>query len=64
MTDEEKEQAGQLAIELFEKTKGKKGEAGTQLCPICGNTVRYWTSTYNGHLRVRCDTEGCIQMIQ
>lgn len=54
----------QLMLEIQEKVQGKRGEAGTSICPKCGNTVRYWTSTYNGHLRVQCDTYGCIEFVQ
>lgn len=33
-------------------------------CPICGGIIRFGISSYNGHMRARCDTPDCINFIE
>ena len=40
------------------------GGRGDIPCPVCGGTVRYSVSAYNGHTAGVCGTDGCIRWIQ
>lgn len=40
------------------------GCGGTFACPLCGGTVSWSRSSYNGHARVRCSTAGCVEVIE
>lgn len=46
------------------KAKHPNGGGGTTPCPRCGNTVNYAVSSYNGHISLKCETEGCLFMME
>lgn len=33
---------------------------GTEPCPVCGGTIDYTVSNYNGHTNGKCRSENCI----
>lgn len=54
------------AIQLHVGGPYKRGEpfkSGCIDCPVCGESscLQYMQVGYNGHLRFRCSTEGCVK---
>ena len=42
-------------------TLGKKGERGEMKCPCCQDgKLSFGNSAYNGHLQMKCSTDGCV----
>jgi hypothetical protein len=38
---------------------------GVMECPVCGDgKLRYERQEYNGHIRARCSTDGCVAWIE
>ena len=46
------------------KKTAKRGTTGTKPCPLCGGTVHYSVAAYNGHVWMKCDGIGCIQLME
>lgn len=42
----------------------KPGDSGQRECPECKGVLHFARSSYNGHLRLRCETDGCISMME
>ena len=53
----------QLIGELKAKF-GKQSAGGTCPCPVCGGTVVFRVSGYNGHVALHCDGEDCVSMME
>ena len=52
--------ARNLIVAKIEKTRAK---AGSTVCPKCKGKLRYQQSP-NGHIRARCETDGCLAWIE
>jgi hypothetical protein len=37
---------------------------GETECPVCGEVLRWQWSTYNGHVWMKCEREGCIAFME
>jgi hypothetical protein len=46
------------------KKENKKGGSGVEECPVCKKGISWQISGYNGHIRMNCQTEGCINFIE
>ena len=53
-------------IEIIPKLKEKhpEGGDGKAECPICHKEIRYSVSGYNQHVRLQCETDGCLSIIE
>lgn len=75
-TEEELRQIEQETEELFAQTvkefpywdqlksRHPRGAQGTCECPRCGGACRFSIASCNGHLHVRCRTDGCISFME
>lgn len=45
-------------------TKGTPVGAGEIDCPVCGKTLKFTRSGYNGHIHARCETDGCVSWME
>ena len=43
-----------------------RSSAGRIDCPVCGGSeeLQYSRSGYNGHIRARCETDGCVAWME
>jgi len=48
----------------FLKIQQKKQKQGVIDCPQCGKKLQYSISSYNGHIWMKCETQGCLNMMQ
>lgn len=48
---------------LLGRLKDRKGKSGSCNCPICGETAR-WSCAPNGHIRMKCPTEDCVNFVE
>ena len=46
------------------KEKHPEGGSGKTECPICHKELRYSVSGYNQHVRLQCETGGCLSIIE
>ena len=44
--------------------KEPQGKSETVECPVCKGLLHLSQSSYNGHVRARCETEDCINFIE
>lgn len=51
-------------MEKIKKLHKNQDWHGTDICPICKNTISITHSKLNGHLSLRCKTENCINIIE
>lgn len=49
---------------VLEVVGKRRGVSGSMPCPCCEGELRYSVSGYNGHLRAKCDSPGCIEFMQ
>lgn len=65
---EEHEAKMEKALPLIKSLKErfrKLGGRGTEKCPGCGGDKLHWSvSSYNGHMRMCCETKDCINFIE
>lgn len=50
-----------LTIQAWAIIKSSKKEFGSIECPKCKQNIFYTTAKGNGHIRMKCETIGCIQ---
>ncbi|WP_428309284.1 hypothetical protein [Hydrocarboniphaga sp.] len=50
-------------ISAWKKTP-PRGKVGTVACPICGGTLHLSQAATNGHVAARCDTAGCVELME
>lgn len=50
--------------ELKRKHGKGTGGAGVVECPECKGVLHWGIAKYNGHIRMRCETEGCISFME
>jgi len=60
---EEIQKVWPLLAEL-KKRHGKVNTSGSVPCPICGGNLEYAIVGYNGHIQARCNTQGCVSLIE
>lgn len=46
------------------KKTSERGEIGHRKCPVCGGVLNYSKSSYNGHIRITCETDGCLFIME
>ncbi len=46
------------------KKKHPNGGDGSYSCPICPGTVLYSIAALNGHIHLKCSTEGCTHIME
>lgn len=75
-TDEEIAQREREINEAFEQVMAdmpiianikhscKPGEQGTRECHRCGGQLWFARAITNGHLRIKCSTDGCLTMME
>lgn len=54
---------GPLVVEIKREHKGLSW-SGTRECPVCKGVLHLSHSAYNGHVHVRCETEGCLAWME
>lgn len=53
-----------LTMKIKKENKGKDAH-GVDDCPACGGgTVRWAIAAYNGHIRMQCSTEDCVNFME
>ena len=64
---EKKVEQMKLSIPLISEIKKEHGMTdakGTKECPVCGGTLHYTVSEYNGHVWGSCETKDCLQWME
>lgn len=51
-------------IRLVKNEQRGKNWQGIRECPICSGRLHMQHSAYNGHMRGKCETEGCVNWIE
>lgn len=56
-------------VQYLQSIKAPKDVQGSISCPICSTqehqgTLRFSSSSYNGHIRAKCSTPGCVHWIE
>lgn len=46
------------------KKRNPRGGSGTTDCPICKNNLHYSISPSNNHIHAKCETDGCIYIME
>ena len=57
----------EMTIPLIERIKREhRGEiwTGTEPCPVCGAKLSLSHSAINGHVCVKCETDGCVSWVE
>jgi len=51
---------------LIKKIKEDAAEdaMGETKCPVCDNTLRWSISSFNGHVWMKCSTQGCVSVVE
>jgi hypothetical protein len=53
----------ELCYQLVDRLKKEcRGQTGHDVCPVCGGTLRWAVAAYNGHVRLVCSTEDCVNV--
>ncbi len=52
-----------LIVKLKDENADEGGE-GALDCPICKGVLRWSISSYNGHIRMQCETEQCVNFME
>ena len=55
-----------IGMPLFAKVKAENpnGGAGLINCPVCQGKFHYTISSYNNHMYAKCETEGCLTIME
>jgi hypothetical protein len=54
---------GPLWQRIKREHKGKTAW-GVETCPVCGGKLHWSHSRHNGHLWTKCETDGCVDVIE
>ena len=46
------------------RSKPPRGKQEVITCPVCAGKLHLSQAAYNGHVRARCETQGCIAFIE
>lgn len=53
------------AIEMIKsRADYKPGATGAAECPVCGGRLLWSSTLRRGHIRARCQTEGCLAIME
>jgi len=52
-----------LTLQAYAEIKTSTVQAGTIQCPKCNKALHY-SKAGNGHIRMKCSTDGCLQAME
>lgn len=54
----------QIAFTFEIKKQNNWGGSGKDKCPLCGGVINWSISSFNGHVRLKCETDGCTNIME